>query len=142
MIKKTPTAQYRIQHEELLTQATQLSNAIADNVSSLDAPSIRALLSAIAGKLRTHLAIEDNSLYPRLLKHNDEKIRKTAFSFQQEMGHIRTAFDEYLRRWPNLEILADPQGFRRDTRSLLRTLHDRIRREDNQLYPLLDRIGL
>ncbi|NOY39974.1 MAG: hemerythrin domain-containing protein [Nitrospirae bacterium] len=84
--------------------------------------------------------MEDNSLYPRLLASKDEKIRKIAKQFIEEIGGIAPAFNNYLNKWPNpASIESNPSDFINETRDLFNALKNRIDRENNILYPLIDK---
>ena len=57
------------------------------------------------------------------------------------MGGIAGAYLEFAGRW-NLEtkVAANPDGFRDDANSTFKALHQRIQRENQELYPLAERI--
>lgn len=99
----------------------------------------RRLLSRLSGILRVHLAMEDQALYPRLAQHADEKLRTLASRYAEEMGSIQADFTDYLSRWPSRGAIAkDPEGFMKETRAVFTALRERIDREDEELYPLVD----
>ena len=104
-----------------------------------DARGLRDLLSALAGKLTVHLAMEDRSLYPRLAEVNVQNSRGIAQAFQKEMGGLAGAFSEYNQKWQVNAIAADPAGFARDTHAVFAAIGRRIARENNELYPLADK---
>lgn len=137
------TSNLRKQHNDLLAIATELSTKLKPETLSENASEARTMLSKLAGKLQVHLSMEDKSLYPALLKHSDESIKKTAESFIAEMGGIGTVLKKYLDKWHSAEaIQSDANGFITETGGIFNALSKRIEKEDRELYPLVDELGL
>jgi len=138
----TATASFRKQHGELLTVAGEIGKLLDAARLATDATSARTLLSNLAGKLKIHLAMEDKTLYPRLMQDPDPKVSAMAMRFADEMGGIAEVFGGYMERWPTAKAIQEaPQRFVTDTQKLFAALSTRIDRENNQLYPLLDQRG-
>ena len=132
------TESFRKQHAELVEFVRKIEPMLeAQNVVAA-AGEVRALLSAMIEKLSSHLAVEDNSLYPRLKLHKDAKVRELAGKFQVEMSGVTPAVEAFSRKWNESAIRTDPQGFCEETRKIFAVLVDRIRRENTQLYPMVD----
>jgi hypothetical protein len=84
--------------------------------------------------------MEDNALYPSLLK--DDQLRPLAEEFMGEMGGISATFKEYVRKWPDAgTIEARAAEFIEETKRVFDVLHERITREDQELYPMVDAQG-
>ncbi|HYE48297.1 MAG TPA: hemerythrin domain-containing protein [Azospirillaceae bacterium] len=132
-----PTDNYRRQHTEITTLLEQL-HALLLVPQPAAGDSLAATLRRLTGKLTVHLAMEDQSLYPRLLQSPDARIAATAARFQQEMSGIREAFQQFLGRWTDAAIQADRAGFSAALDALSAVLSRRIERENTELYPLLD----
>jgi hemerythrin-like domain-containing protein len=133
------TDDYRRQHEEILELISKLSGYLYEQKLKNDAQEARKILSKLSGALKVHLAMEDNSLYPRLLASKDEKIKKIARQFIEEIGGIAPVFNNYLNKWPNpASIESNPSEFINETNKLFNALKNRIERENNILYPLID----
>lgn len=137
-----PTDTYRQHHHDL--------RAIADHIESvLDAAAIArdpgpaaAAVRELFGKFTIHLALEDNSLYPRCQRHDDSRLRQVAERFQREMGDLGRHFDAYKRSWPGpLAIGRDPARFVADTVAVLKLLRARVGREENEFYDIVDRVA-
>ena len=136
------TDSFRKQHGELLAVAGEIGKLLDPAALAKNATQARMLLSNLAGKLKVHLAMEDQTLYPRLILDPDAKVSALARRFAEEMGGIAEVFGGYMSRWPtSKEIQEAPQQFVADTRKLFAALSTRIDRENNQLYPLLDQRG-
>lgn len=137
-----PSARYCDHHADLARLAQQVTACLPTSSQAPDLPVIRQSLTAFTAKLRVHLALEDDALYPRLFRHDNRRIRQIADQFSREMGDLRTGYDDHIRNWSNAAIEQDPIRFSQTTRKMLETLMARMGREDHQLYPLLDQIGL
>lgn len=107
-----------------------------------DAAPARRALATFAGRLRVHAAMEQDALYPRLLASTDETVAAKASELLDEVGDIYRAFFGFLERWRDGEaVRADPEGFCRDTMIQLNNLRVRMKRENEELYPLVDAHG-
>ena len=82
------TNKFRAQHGELLNVVKSIVQLLDANSLRNDAKEVRHLLSVLHGKLSVHLAMEDKSLYPRLLRHHDSDIRATTQRYIDEMGSL------------------------------------------------------
>lgn len=133
------TAAFRQHHSEIRGIVRELAGLLDSRAVAADpGPTARAM-RALFGKLSVHLAIEDSALYPRLTQHPDDRLRRAAVRFQQEMGGLKAEFDVFRSRWPGpLAISQDPDRFVLESRALLLVLEQRIAREDVELYDLYD----
>ena len=136
-MRKTET--YRTHHSELRGIVARIE-AMLDPVGIATAPdAVANVVRELFGKFSVHLAIEDNSLYPRAKAHADARLREVAQRFETEMGGLSQRFDSYRKAWPGpLAIARDPAGFVADTRAVLDALKARVTREESQLYDLID----
>ncbi len=130
----------REQHAHLRSLAAELRALLDPEILAQQAAAARVLLSRLGGTLIVHLAMEDRSLYPSLLSCPDATLRETAQRFRDEMGGIRSEFAELTARWPGASAIAgDASGFASQVRAHLAALDERIRREDDELFPLAER---
>lgn len=133
------TANFRRQHDDILDLVSQISNFLAIESLSKDASQIVVLSSKLAGKVKFHLAMEDDSLYPRLLKDTDVSVKSLAQKYISEMGGINKAFISYLEKWKNAKLIeANAVQFIRETKHLFNVLAKRIEKENNELYKAVD----
>ena len=133
------TANFRRQHDDILSIATEISNLLNAQALSKDASNIAILNAKLAGKVKFHLAMEDDSLYPRLLKENDDKVKSLAQKYISEMGGISKTYLAYLDKWKNATaIQANAMQYVNETKNLFKVLADRISKENNELYPIID----
>jgi len=125
------------QHDALEESAAQLQLAIATEV-----PDLEALARAkwqLGYRLALHLAHEDRHVYPDLKAHVDPTIARLAARYEHEMGDLDQRFRHYIAQWSSNRVIAEWPKFVLETRTLLTSLAQRIRRQENELYPLIDR---
>ncbi len=135
----TNTQNFRQQHVDLLGITTEISRNLNGSNMDAKAEEVRSLLSSLMGKLKMHLAMENKSLYPRLLQHDDPTVQALAQKFIDEMDAIGDVVGQYNSHWPSAaKIQADPAGFKAETEGLFGALADRIGRENNELYRKAD----
>lgn len=135
----TNVDRFRKQHEKLLKIVREMDNDL-DAQKLKQKENVKAIstsLARLAGSLKTHLAMEDDRLYPKLIEHDDPEISNTAKQFQKEMGGIKEAFTKYADKWNSLTIRNATEDFIQETQDIFAVLGDRITKEENELYPLL-----
>ena len=135
------TDSFRKQHAELAEIVKQIETALVPQKLTSDPSPVRPLLSSLIGKLSIHLAMEDNALYPRLKDHANAEVRETATKFMTEMSGIKPVVEKYAQTWTDDAIRKNAQGFCTETRGLFTALADRIKRENTELYVMVDRLG-
>lgn len=119
-----------------------LTNELDVGALERDLQGARDALSKLMGVLRTHLALEDDLLLARLMVHADADVRTTAKRFVEEMGGIKAAALANNDRWlDTTAIKADAATFVKETQGILGGLSDRITRENDELYALVDAIS-
>lgn len=134
------TENYRQHHEELRAIVARIEALLDAGRVAADSTPIATVVRELFGKFAVHLAIEDNSLYPRYRDHADSRLRDTAQRFESEMGGLGERFDLYRKTWPGpLAIARDPAAFVAETAAVLAALKERVGREETQLYDLIDR---
>lgn len=134
------TAPFREQHDRLLEIVAKISSFITDRFElSENSSTVNKLLTDLSRQLRVHLTLEDTSLYPILCHSGNEEIKKTTREYMDEMGNIKEAYAEYIARWPSgFSIKKNPEDFIKETELLFGSLGDRIERENNGLYVMID----
>lgn len=133
-------AQLRQEHAELVRIVGELETLIAGDQppASVALYDVRRRLSST---LIAHLKAEDWVLYPPLMSSDDQLIASTAKKFVDEMGGLAQAFTAYVEHWDAFSIESDWAGYQQETRGIIAALSDRILRENQQLYPLLEKLG-
>ena len=131
------TQTFRRQHGELQRIAAELTKLAL--VPGTPAESIRATLGRFVGKLRVHARMETDALYPRLMTHEDAEIRRRSERLHAELGPLYGLVDEFVERWGTAEAIDQRRiRFRIDLARMLAKLGWRMRRENEELYPMAD----
>lgn len=137
------TAGFRRQHEELEAAAFELLQGLVPDAPPLDAAEMRRKLARFTGKLKLHAAMEEEALYPRLLHHADQALREKAQQLLDDVGPLYGAYFAFSGRWMQAAAIEeDPAVFRGDLFRVLKLLGKRLRRENAELYPLVDSLEL
>jgi hypothetical protein len=137
------TASLRTQHLEMVGIVGVIQKKLAPTINADTAKSIRADFNKLAGILLIHLAMEDKVMYPKLLKNVDQKVSGLAKKFFAEMEGIKVVFDGYKNKWlVSGAIEAQTANFLKDTDGLFKALGSRISKEDKDLYPIVEQLGI
>jgi hypothetical protein len=133
----TLIATLRAQHAAVLTLVQQ----IEDSIEKGDAKQVHATLKTLGVALTTHLALEDEQLYPGLEKmaatKGSENLRTVASQFSINMGRISQSLLSFLRKYD--ASVSDLVVFRRDWAQVKAALASRISAEEKSLYPLFEK---
>jgi hypothetical protein len=134
-----PTRRFTEQHAELTRLGSALLGLLDTRVLAADPSAARSALAVFSGKLRVHAAMEGEALYPRLLASRDPEVAAKARELLDEVGSLYDEFFAFRERWSASEdIQKAPEDFCRETMLLLRRLQRRMKREAQELYPLVE----
>jgi hypothetical protein len=136
----TGLSKLRDEHACLLRLIAQLRHFLSRPAPPSDQGIIR-LRNQLKTTLLNHLSAEDHILYPRLKRSKDSILSGTAVKFSEQMGELAKRYAEYDARWEGKDIFCNWPEFCRETEGVMDALHIRIERENNELYPLLERRG-
>lgn len=134
------TLPFRQQHARILKLGTRLGEQAKLATDPGVVTDVLATLEAFTAELVEHLEQEDGHLYPAMMASEDPELAALAKRYNAEMGGITDLFHLYRRRWTAETIGADPLKFARETGLLLEGLVDRVRRENEDLYPAAERM--
>ena len=95
----------------------------------------------LSGVLIGHLKAADWLLYPPLLASADPQIAGPARRLADEMGGISQTFSVFVGRWDALAIQGDWARYQAECKALIKALTQRIVREKQELYPLLEKLA-
>ncbi|MFL5349310.1 MAG: hemerythrin domain-containing protein [Hyalangium sp.] len=126
----------RKQHQELV----RLSKHMDATLERGDEAGARAALSSLSQALREHLKLEDQEIYPGLIRAaqeaGDEKMLETARLFASNMQRITDSLRDFMSRH---EASFHLERFQKGWRTLSGVLSARIESEEKTLYPLYER---
>lgn len=127
------------QHLEVLELMKIIEALIKRGDFEVTAKDIAYNINNMAGKLKVHLVSEDKFLYPNLMSSDNENIKNTAYSFNNEMGSLTESFTSFVKKYniPS-KILQNSGSFTVESKKVFALIFDRINKEDSELYPLLE----
>jgi hypothetical protein len=129
----------REEHAHLIAIIRRLGAMIAKD-SPPPSKELAALRRELSSTLIRHLKAEDWILYPKLFNSPDPVIAETALRFNTEMGGLAAAFMTYAEKWGSIAIEKDWPGYCRETAAIAGVLTQRIARENQELYPLVEKL--
>lgn len=128
------------QHSEIIQKINQLREYSRAGVSD-NAQKIAQTVVSMSSVIKVHLSAEDQFLYPWIEKVDDEKLKAMSLHFQREMAEIVVEYETFSRRWNTAtKLIGHDEAFRRDANTVLRKVHERMQRENQQFYPLVEQI--
>ncbi len=131
---------FKHDHAVILGRVGELRRLVQAGAAD-NAPAIANLVVSISAIIKLHLSSEDRVLYPALSASSDSAAVRTAERFKSEMGAIAAAYSEFSRKWILASrVAAEPEAFREDANRVFKALHERIQRENRELYPLAERV--
>lgn len=131
-------ARFKEQHVQILDAISALRRHARAGVTE-HAQDIARLVVSMSAVIKTHLAAEDRTLYPALATGNDARLAHLGRQYQTEMAAIAEAYNVFARKWNTAaQVRADPEGFRTQANQVLRTVFERMGREDREFYPAVE----
>jgi hypothetical protein len=125
------------EHQAIAALTGALSRAARDGKAAVQ----RERLVQLDMLLEAHLATEDLEVYPLLLARGDASQRLAAASAMSDYNTLAADWRNYVDRWSEAAIVADPGGFAAESATILSALSGRVRTENEILYPLALRNG-
>jgi hypothetical protein len=127
---------YTNDHVQILRAVTDLK-ALAKGGIAQNADPIAKSIVGMSATIKLHLAAEDRYVYPTLANSANPVVANLGTKFLRQMGGIAAAYAEFAGKWNRAaSVAADPEGFREHANAIFKALHERIQRENEELYPL------
>ena len=121
------------EHKELRKIMLSLGNSFTRDVC--DCYNIDVLLEHFIKKLGVHLKKENNFLYNDF--KDNIKLKSLAKIYIHSMDLINTIINEYYNKWSSNISANTKDIFFEETKDIIKILNDRIRQEENNLFPRL-----
>ena len=135
------TSALRAHHDAAEALFDEILDALDSYRGDEDAYPLSLKLARLAGILRTHFAIEDEILYPRMIESGDREAAILARIYQSEHGQLGKSFEHFVQRWASSDaIAAAVRQFRFEAGMLFAAIRDRIHRENRDLYPAAEKV--
>lgn len=132
------TSTLRRQHQEIQSVIDSVKGILDCGEVADQAQRLRQLISSLSGKLGVHLAMEDKVLYPEIQANGNHQLQAIGTEYQREMGELQDLFTNYSHKWTQTKITSNPEAFAKETQVIFFNITQRISREDEKLYPIVD----
>lgn len=132
---------FKHQHIDILAAIAALRALVQDGIVG-NAEPIAAQIIAMSGVIKLHLAIEQRYLYPAVQGAGNAALARMSHLYQGEMDGIVAAYMAFAGKWNSAaHVLAEPEQFRTEANKVLKTLYQRMQREDQEFYPAIEALG-
>jgi DUF438 domain-containing protein len=127
---------FKAHHAKIRSLISEISDFLTAEQALRNIDPLSKKIQLLFKIIMVHLNTEDALLYPEMLGSDNDKARRLAKKYQEEMGWIADSFKSFVDYWPLQEnITSDPAKFCRETHKILRSLNERIDKEERYLYP-------
>ena len=131
---------FKQDHSAILAAVNELRSLTQSGIAE-NAASMANKIVTMSSSIKLHLAAEDNVVYPAMAKSANPVFSNMGKAYQSEMGKIAAAFLEFSRAWNfGPKIAAEPERFRAAANGIFKALHERIQRENTELYPAAEKV--
>lgn len=129
---------FKHQHVDILTCIADLRRLVREGIQQ-NCEEIAGTIISMSSTIKLHLAVEDRLLYPVLQSANNPALARMGQRFQDEMTGIALAYLDFSKRWNMASTVAQhAEEFRADANGVLKTLYERMRKEDTEFYPAIE----
>ena len=134
-----PIKELKQQHAEICDLMRVLSILLKNEEVRHSKVTFR-LFKELVGTLKNHFTLEDKTLYPTLLIHEDPEIKNVAGHFVSGTKAINQFFNKYAHQWSSPEATQlDTDSFLRETDGLFDFLKKRIDAEESQFFSVVEK---
>ena len=131
---------YRKEHSEIIKIVEELAQFLDFDQVSEDPITIHSLFLKLSEKLSPHLLLEAKNLYPYLYIHQDNNVRINAIRFYYKHKEMMRDLEEYKIKWDKPDsVQKRPFEFIKDCNFFCEALRQRIDKENNELFPLVEK---
>lgn len=129
---------FKHQHVDILAAIAALRTLVQTGIDS-HAGDIAQRIVAMSGLVKLHLAVEDRVLYPALEASGNAQLARLSKQYQDEMDGIAGAYLGFAAKWNTARQLEqNPDEFRAEANQVLKTLYERMKKEDREFYPVIE----
>lgn len=129
---------FKHQHIDILSAISNLRALVQSGIDS-HAAAISQRIVAMSGVIKLHLAVEDRVLYPTLEASDNKALAGMSQHYREEMDGIAGSYLQFAAKWNTPRLLQqEPETFRAEANQVLRTLYERMKKEDREFYPAIE----
>jgi hemerythrin-like domain-containing protein len=140
MKKMVKIEELRAENQEIV-ELCEVLTALIDHSHLRNNPVFCELIARFSNKVKAHLSREDQAMYSEMLTHSEKKLRDTASLFMGNTRELKKLFAGYAKQWCHPSPDAhEHAAFVKETQDMFRIIKERIRMENEQLFPVLAQI--
>ncbi|MGE8547777.1 MAG: hemerythrin domain-containing protein [Alcaligenes sp.] len=129
---------FKHQHVQILAGIAALRRFAHAGIAE-NAERIARQVVELSSIIKMHLAVEDKVLYPSLQRSGNAELARLGQAYQDDMQALAASYLGFSRRWNTAQAVArQPELFRSDANTVLRRLHERMRQENTDFYPVVE----
>lgn len=129
---------FKHQHLDILGAIAALRTLVQSGIAE-HATDISQRIIGMSGMVKLHLAVEDRLLYPTLEASGNKSLAGMSKRFRDEMSGISGAYLQFAAKWNSARLLEEqPEIFRNEANHVLKTLYERMKKEDREFYPVIE----
>lgn len=123
-----------------LTQLLDLLSVLVEHPQLQTNPYVCRLVTQFNEKVWMHLVFEDKTLYADLLGHADPEVVAVAARFRDSARELRHRFSQYAKHWCHTETAdRNHEAFVAESREMFDLIRARIRSENEEIFPLVEK---
>jgi hemerythrin-like domain-containing protein len=123
------------QHSEILDSINYIESFIKNNDFNRDLSELAEEVNVLAGKLKIHLSVEDEFVYPELLKKYGVSENYLLKNYLGEVKELDVIFAEYINRFNRADkICNNIEEFIESSDRVFKIIKTRIQKEDKELF--------
>ena len=128
------------QNSEIAELCEVLQVLLGDN-SVCDTQLARELFQRFTSKVKAHLSLEDNSLYAKMLAHDDNQINILTTRYLSNSRELQRIFHGYEKQWCKDGVnISGNDAFIRETHGIFSMIRERIRAESEEFFPAVNSV--
>jgi hemerythrin-like domain-containing protein len=129
---------FKHQHIDILGAIAALRTLVQTGIAT-HAADISQRIIAMSGIIKLHLAVEDRILYPTLEASGNPDLARMSKHYRDEMNGISGSYLAFAAKWNTPRLLQEqPETFRQEANQVLKTLYERMKKEDREFYPAIE----
>lgn len=129
---------YLEQHKSIQEEINLIKDLTSEPNVEEHARDIAMHVSVLAGKIKYHLSMEDQYLYPKLHTSGNDQVKNLTDSFQSEMGGLGSSFVAYKNQYNTApKIVQNQETLKSNTLEILGAIEKRIQKEEKELYKFI-----
>ncbi len=129
------------QQNNEISELCKVLSVLLNDASVCDTTVARELFERFRGLVSEHLSLEDNTLYSKLLVHEDSTIKQTALRFLNNSAELKKLFSSYEKGWCKKGVaVTGNDAFIKDTQHMFQLIMERIEHERDEFFPMVESV--